>query len=157
MKRVLTALLVMGILSACSAQTPKPLSPGEFLKQMQESHVDGHVPAKRDFINFLERDLHKHFAEEFGADCVVDYQFLRNGPTQSGVSLPKYYLWLAIRDRAKGKTTEGAARIAAVEKKGFEVLQFFSKPSIQANPDNTQRTFPRALVPMIHKLAGVEG
>ena len=156
-RHLFLGLMVAFTLSACSAQTPKPMTSEEFIRQMRDSHVDGNVPEKKDFLSFLERDLQAHFADQFGSDCLVDYQFLRKGPTQSGVSLPKYYLWLKVSDSNKENQTEGAARVAAMDKKDFEVLQFFNKKSIQSKPEAMKMTFPAPLVPSIWKLAGVEG
>jgi len=48
---------------------------------------------------------------------------LRDGPTQSGVSYPKFYLWVRV---AGGKSVDdrGAVRVVAVKRKRFDVTDF---------------------------------
>ena len=110
----------------------------------QNSHVDGNVPEQTHFHQYLERDLRAYFQ----ADS-LEYELLRNGPTQVGVSLPKYYLWVRAKDKTGKVTAEGACRVAAIEKKLFEVLQFLDKESISRNPEQVKTIFPAPLVPII--------
>ena len=77
---------------------------------------------------------------------------LRKRPTQSGVSFPKYYLWV-VGKRAGDDLVRGAMRVAAVEKKGFDVLQFLSDERIRKDPGSVARVFPTALVSEIRRRA----
>ncbi len=110
----------------------------------QNSHVDGNVPDQAHFSDYLERDLRAYFQAEN-----VEYELLRNGPTQVGVSLPKYYLWVRAEDETGNVTAEGACRVAAVEKEFFEVLQFLDKETIARDPEQVKTIFPAPLVPVI--------
>jgi hypothetical protein len=73
---------------------------------------------------------------------------LRDGPTQVGISYPKYYLWIKT---IKGRTVvdEGAIRIAAVERKRFDVRDYLSREQISKSPWQVGYVFPSALVSKI--------
>jgi hypothetical protein len=85
----------------------------------------------------------------------VEYKLLRNGPTQSGTSYPKYYLWVKVRNSGI-LLHEGAARVEAIERKRFEVTNFLSREAIQTTPSEVGAVFPSALVPSVLSLAGVK-
>ena len=118
-----------------------PPDPEQILRDIQSSHIDANVPAAADFDNFLTRDLAAYFAAARKKKSPVQYELLRNGPTQSGVSYPKFYLWVRV---AGGKTPRdrGAVRVAAVEKKQFEVTDFVSEEALRSDPTGIYRLFP---------------
>lgn len=122
---------------------------------IRESHIDGNVPEKKDFDRFLKRDLTAFFQEGTKGRVRVEYELLRKEPTQSGVAFPKFYLWVKAF-QGKKLLVEGAARVAAVEKKRFDVVNFREKAEIQKDPDAVANTFPAALVPGILQRAGVK-
>lgn len=134
-------------------------APGELataqIPGVRESHIDGNVPEKKDFDRFLKRDLTAFFQEGTTGRVRVEYELLRKEPTQSGVALPKFYLWVKAF-QGKKLLVEGAARVAAVEKKRFDVVNFREKAEIQKDPDAVANTFPAALVPGILQRAGVK-
>lgn len=148
MNRTLSILLIALLFSGNSLAQEKSLA--DFQKAMaeiQKSHVDGNVPPQSEFNAFLERDLRSYFKSS-----KVTYEMLRNGPTQSGVAYPKYYLW--VKAKLENKVTiVGAVRVAAIEKKRFEVFDFLSKLEIQKEPEIAAHTFPGALLPRIYELA----
>ena len=75
----------------------------------------------------------------------VQVELLRRAPTQVGVSLPKYYLW--VEGYQNGSiSSRGAMRVAAVEQEQFEVLQYFTASSIRQDQEQVKKTFPAALV-----------
>ncbi len=121
---------------------------------VRESHIDGNVPEKKDFDRFLRRDLTAYFQEGTKGRVRVEYELLRKEPTQSGVAFPKFYLWVKAF-QGKKLLVEGAARVAAVEKKRFDVVNFREKAEIQKDPDAVAKVFPAALVPEILRRAGV--
>ena len=128
----------------------------EFQKMMaeiQRSHIEGNVPREADFGIFLERDLEAYFSS-FGKNITLKYQLLRDGPTQSGVSYPKYYVWVQVFE-GSNIVQEGAARVAAIEKQRFEVFNFLSKSSLLENPNSAAQVFPVALLAKISQLSGV--
>jgi hypothetical protein len=110
-----------------------------------QSHIEANVPSDSDFDRFLSRDLAGYFAQTFGAETRVEYALLRRGPTQTGISYPKFYAWVRIPG-VNGKTQEGAVRIEAIEQKHFEVTNFLSSQQIQADPKGVSEVFPAALV-----------
>jgi hypothetical protein len=107
-------------------------------------HVEGNVPPGKLFDELLTRDLNDYFCRNSN-DCKVQYELLRDGPTQSGTSYPKYYLWVRF---TKGGTVagEGAVRVAAIDQKRFEVTHFLSRELISQAPSQVASIFPAALV-----------
>lgn len=133
MKRLfLLGLVVAGLLSACTV----PEAP------VQRS--DANVALIQELETYLEPD--------FGEDLVVEYDLLRDVPTQVGVALPKYYVWLTAR---QGTTVvvAGAARIAAEGEDRFSVLNFVPQSAIADDPEQLTRIFPAALIPDIEARA----
>jgi hypothetical protein len=117
-------------------------SPAKAYDQIQESHIEGNVPSERNFEAFLKRDLEKYFRKSIGRHVIVKYEFLRNWPTQSGVAYPKYYLWVIVSE--KNRTIKsGAVRVAAVEKKYFDVTHFLSVEEIKRDKEAIYSVFPR--------------
>ena len=103
----------------------------------------------------LERDILAYFRASNPSMTSVQYKLLRDIPTQSGVALPKYYLW--INALAGSQTLQqGAMRVAAVEKSNFDVTDFLPSSEIKSNPDRVSRIFPAPLVAGILTLAGTQ-
>jgi hypothetical protein len=121
---------------------------------VQLSHIEGNVPAPEDFAPFLQRDI-LSFAKTHGAPTAtrVEYKLLRDAPTQSGVAYPKFYAWVQVfGDRAL--LSEGAVRVAAIERTRFDVTDFVRAQEIRTNPGAVQSVFPRLLVAGILERAG---
>ncbi len=109
-------------------------------ESIRESHINANVPAESDFDRFLQRDL-KEFFKNAGASIVVEYELLRKEPTQSGVAFPKFYAWVVIKSGDK-VVEEGAVRIAAIEKKEFEVVNYLMRADIERDTQTLYRLFP---------------
>ena len=107
-----------------------------------ESHIRANVPDDKDFDKFLKRDLETYFKGLKGKSVTVQFDLLRKGPTQSGVAYPKFYAWVTIRDH-DGVLEEGAVRVAAVEKKQFDVTDYINKA-------DAARSFSRLRSPDLH-------
>lgn len=145
--RTLVALMWLISLPAI-AQVPKA--------DIGVSHIEANVLEQRCFDVFLKRDLLDYFrAFEARAVTSVEYDLLRDGPTQSGVSYSKYYLWVKVHSQ-NAVIEECAMRIAAIDQKRFEVTHFLSRSSIQSNPNDVGTVFPSALVPLVLLRAGVK-
>ncbi len=125
------------------------------IESISNSHIRGHVPTAKKFHRYLQRDLDSYFKKKFNSQAKTQYQLLRNMPTQVGVALPKYYLWVEIRFNSDSKK-EGAVGIAAFQKSRFEVLYFLSKSEIKSSPDKVSKYFPAVLVGKILQLADGE-
>jgi hypothetical protein len=121
---------------------------------ISQSHIDGNVPDKKDFHNFLARDLESYFNASLKKTVRADYELLRDAPTQTGIAYPKYYAWVKVFDGDK-LIEEGAVRLAAIEKKRFEVTDYLSKANIERSPATIERVFPKALIEAIRKKAGL--
>lgn len=117
--------------------------PQDKLDDVTRSHLEANVPAGGIFEETLMRDLDRYFCRP-STGCRVAYEFLRNGPTQSGVSYPTYYLWVkTIKNGAVA--VEGAARVAAVRHESFEVTDFLSREQISRSSAQVTSIFPVAL------------
>lgn len=112
---------------------------------ISSSHIDGNVPDKKEFDKILEHDLESYFKDIIDKDKVtVDYELLRNGPTQSGTSYPKFYLWVSVNSEGT-KIEEGAIRIAAIDKVRFEVTNYLSKEKIKSDAEVINSIFPKSV------------
>jgi hypothetical protein len=133
-------LLITGVLIACAPQ-------GE---SIAESHIRANVPDEKDFPKFLKRDLEKYFKAKLSKTVTVEYELLRDGPTQSGIAYPKFYAWVTVRDGAT-IVDEGAVRVAAVEKKFFDVTHFISETDIKRAPAALDEIFPMPVADKIRE------
>jgi hypothetical protein len=124
------------------ANAPKvTASPAQMMADIQRSHIEGNVPAPADFNKFLERDLAAYFGRAAGKKVAVDFELLREGPTQSGVSYPKFYAWVRVAG-GKSASDRGAVRLAAIDKTRFEISEFVSEAAIRKEPSSIYRLFP---------------
>ena len=120
----------------CHAQSP--------IDSIAESHIEGNVPDAANFNAFLVRDLEAYFRALMKKPMKVTYELLRDGPTQTGIAYPKYYAWVRA---IEGKKTiaEGAVRLAAVQKKYFEVTDFLSVGEMRRDSKAIFHVFPKAV------------
>ena len=83
---------------------------------IEQSHIDANVPEDSEFNRLLERDLTTQFVSRLSAKGPVRVQstLLREGPTQTGIAYPKFYLWVTVHDDGR-VLFEGAVRVAAIE------------------------------------------
>src|SRR3954447_2349408 len=114
LRTVIIGGFLLGISGSCYAQDATPSRP--------TSHVEANAAKGGLSDEYLRRDLTSYFCKG-EKDCRVEYEYLREGATQSGVAYPKYYLWVKCFEKDK-LTTEGAARVAAIEQKTFDVTNF---------------------------------
>jgi hypothetical protein len=113
----------------------------QVVKQIQISHVDGNLPDAADFDRFLRRDLGGYFSRPDQKPPLVEFEFLRDGPTQSGVSYPKFYVWVRVNG-GEAPDKRGAVRLAAVERKRFEITDFVAESEIRKDRDRIYSIFP---------------
>ena len=137
------------------AQTIPEADARRFMEQLQASHIQGNVPDDALFARLLQRDLRAYFAGKGFRKAAVSYDLLRREPTQVGVGYPKFYLWVHVRSH-DGRVTSGAVRVAAVERKRFDVTTFLSAKEIDADPSGVASVFPASLVQEIIKRAARE-
>jgi hypothetical protein len=127
---------------------------GQDLSDIAESHIKANVPAQKDFDPFLKRDLTAFFRQSSTTPIRVEYQLLREGPTQTGIAYPKFYAWVKVFSGSR-LSKEGAVRLAAIDKARFEVTQFVPKAEAASDPQALARVFPAALIPLILEKSGV--
>lgn len=117
--------------------------------QEADGAPEGRAPARLDSI--LRRDLGEYFAKREGAPVRVEFSYLRRGPTITGLSYPKYYLWVTARDSARSAVlAEGAARVAEIDGTA-EVTHFFPRAAIEREPASLDSVFPARVIPEIRK------
>src|SRR6266496_5749070 len=139
-----TVLLLVG---ACTASCQ---SNGD---SIADSHVRANVPDEKDFDAFLKRDLESYFKGLKKKDLVVEYQLLRDGPTQSGTAFPKFYVWVTVKENDT-LLEDGAVRVAAMEKKRFGVYDYLTRADIERDLENVYQTFPRPVADKIKAKMG---
>lgn len=145
----MTILPLIAVLLAAEPDQAKAV------QDIQASHVAANVPAAADFEPFLRRDLAAYFAKERHlAKAKVDFELLRDGPTQSGVAYPKYYVWVRING-GRSAANRGAARVAAIDRTKFEVTMFVSEPEIRANTGALKLVFPGPVCDRIEAKLGI--
>lgn len=125
--------------------------------QVAQSHIDANIPDGTSFDPLMERDLNAYFGKtlEISGKIHVDYQLLRNGPTQTGIGYPKFYVWARVFNGSR-VLTEGAVRVAAVDGAQFTVTDFLGKEQIAAEPEKISTVFPAALKAKILALAAAK-
>ena len=131
-------LLWLLLLATAMAQPPTA-EQEKVLREIQRSHIEGNTPDAKQFETFLRRDLQTYFGGR-----PVTFEYLRRGPTQSGVSTPKYYFWVKVQDpKSKRLWQEGAVRVAAVDRTHFEVTTFLSLKELKLVPEQAAAEFPK--------------
>jgi hypothetical protein len=113
-----------------------------------DSHIRANVPDENDFDAFLKRDLESYFKDLKKKDIVVEYQLLRDRPTQSGTAFPKFYVWITVKENDT-LLEDGAVRVAAMEKKRFGVYDYLTRAEIERDWDKVYQTFPRPVADKI--------
>lgn len=113
----------------------------EIVDSIAKSHIEANDVEEADFERVLTRDLENYFSEIFETPVKVEFEMLRNSPTQSGVSLHKYYLWVILKEGQRAFNA-GAVRVASIDRKFFEITDFLSIDEIKANPDRIRMIFP---------------
>ncbi len=110
---------------------------------IHKSHIDENIPEQEGFDRILLQQLSEHFMQELNEESlIVEYELLREGPTQTGVAYPKYYAWVTVQSEDGVLLLEGAARIAAIDKQSFDVVDFLSVSDIEKTPVKVYRVFP---------------
>lgn len=114
-------------------------------QNISDSHIKANVPETLEqFDKIMKRDLNEYFKNSFGNSLKVEYELLRRGPTQSGIAYPKFYAWVTVW-KGKAIVTEGAVRVASIEKTHIEVTHFISKSEILQNHNVIEHVFPKVL------------
>jgi hypothetical protein len=119
-------------------------------ESIADSHIRANVPDEKHFDKFLKRDLERYFKDMERKPVTVQYELLRNGPTQTGIAYPKFYAWVTIRHH-EGLVDEGAVRLAAVEKKRFDITDYISRADTERSPGTLDRIFPRPVADKIRE------
>ena len=127
-----------------------------FVQAGDESHIEANVPPPAAFTAFLHRDVAAYLTNRVGQKVTVEHDLLREAPTQSGVAYPKFYIWVRGFSPDKTVVAEGAMRLAAIEKKRFDVTDFVTKEQIITEPTQIESVFPQALISKIREKAGIK-
>jgi hypothetical protein len=143
-------ICLAAVLPVLLTQTPD----ARVIEDIQRSHIEGNVPPPGQFAKLLQRDLEAYFNAPKRRGIRVEHELLRDGPTQSGVSYPKFYLWVRVLE-GESVVRQGAARVAAMDRKQFEVTSFASEASIRADPRALYSVFPAPVCERIKAKLGI--
>ena len=125
-------------------------------QDIKQSHIDANVPGQPDFDKFLNRDVKRYLTARYKQTTTVRYEMLRDGPTQTGIAYPKFYIWVFALSDNDTVITEGVMRLAVVDKKEFQITDYVTKDEIRDNPKILDAIFPAALISRIKTQAGVQ-
>jgi hypothetical protein len=143
-KKYWIAVLLLVIAMPMVAQSGNKSKRERILAEIKK-HIEANVPDKSNFDAFLRRDLSKYFKETTGKQFEVDYELLREKPYQTGKkypsAYPRFYLWIKLYEN-NTLVNKGAARVAAIEKKRFKVMNFADKKKIEQQNYDALLLFP---------------
>jgi hypothetical protein len=142
---IILILIIAGSASVSRSQNENPLA------ELRQSEIDANIPDKKDFDAILKRDLTKYVTDPRDKGITVSIELLRDQPSQSGVAFPKFYCWIEKRDAKGVIMEEAAARIAAVNKTHFDVIQYFDRKRLVAEPGVIVGVFPEDVCEKIRK------
>ena len=144
MTKIVKRILIVTVSIGCLIVISKYIIPSLIVGAIQQSHIEANTPEDDEFNKIITRDLTAYFASKGYKQIQVKFEFLRKGPTQSGVAYPKYYLWTNVI-RGDKSILQGAARIAAIEKTRIDVTHFLSREEIRKNNQLVYEVFPKLL------------
>ena len=101
--------------------------------------------------SIIGRDLTAHFSRRQGGPVRVSYEYLRSGPTVTGIAYPKYYLWVRVEPSTSRSRVDGPARVALIDSVA-EVTHFFPYHQGTAAPAELDSVFPPPVVASIEQL-----
>ena len=139
---VLLVLIVGLVVAYQSIQTPS----------LSESHIRANVPDEKDFDRLMKKGLEEYFRNPEKV-VTVDYELLRETPTQVAVGSPKFYVWVKVYENG-AFLEEGAVRLGAIEKKEFAVIQYLSREDIERDPARMNYLFPKDAADKIREKMG---
>jgi hypothetical protein len=144
-KRLLRRVATLILLALLAGAGACVIAPVAILALLSLAHIEANAPDDAHFDELLTRSLETYCQGMAGGKPVmVRYAFLRDGPTQSGLGFPKYYLWVEVFDGPR-RIVQGAARVAGINQQSFEITDFFSEDTIRNLPASLYRTFPKAV------------
>ena len=117
------------------------------------SHVGANMPEHEKLHSVIKQGLVEYFKKNYSATD-LDYQLLRDIPSQVGVSYPKLYAWVEVKGTSPGKLS-GAVRLSLREKKYCVVTHFLSSQDIRKNPKSAFFVFPTGLLPKVFSKCGI--
>lgn len=148
-KKIYVAL-TLPLLLIVSCQSSQDKQARVALQEIAKSHIESNVPEDAEFNKLLQRDLDGYFIKKYSKSVNVSWEFLREGPTQTGIAYPKYYVWVTVLDRGK-ELAQGAVRLAAIEKKRFEVTHFVDVGDMKGGKTDIHSIFPAPVCETIAK------
>lgn len=151
----ITILLAASTAWAGEQQQPSTAEMEGMIAKLHASHIAANVPPDAAFMKLLRRDVAAYLSANHLPSKSVSIEPLRKGATQSGVSFPKYYIWVRAGDD-KGRRVEGAMRVAAIDRLRFEVTDFTQVDAIRSDPASLASIYPAVLIPSIRQHAGSE-
>lgn len=123
--------------------------------ELQASHIAANAPPDATFMAILERDVRAYLVAKRLPSKSVAIEPLCKGARQSGVSYPKYYVWIRAADKSRHHVA-GAMRVTAIDRVRFNVTDFTPAASIRSDPALLASIYPASLIPAIRQHATAE-
>ena len=100
---------------------------------------------KKNVLNMVERKIQEKHPDA----QIKTVEYLRKKATVTGVSDPKYYLWISAH-LTKNKHYHAAMRIAAASNEQIEILHTIDCEMFSKNPDYAKKIFPVDVAELLH-------
>jgi hypothetical protein len=142
------ALLLVTYRGQAEEQSPSTADMQHMMPELQASHITANVPPEASFMKLLQRDIRAYLVANRLPAKSITVELLRRGATQSGVSYPKYYVWIRASD-VESHHVEGVMRVAAIERVRFDITDFTRAASIRSDSAPLASVYPAPLIPAI--------
>lgn len=109
------------------------------------SHAAGAVEQRNRLQEPLADGIAVYARQTLGRAVTVEFESLRDAPTQSGIAYPKFYVWARLFEDTK-LVPEGAMRVAAINDDRFQVTDYVTAAQIVSEPEQLARIFPAELL-----------
>jgi hypothetical protein len=92
----------------------------------------------------LNDDLKTYLSDKYSPDTHFKYELLREGPTITGVAMPKYYIWVTVYNKDNSIIEQGAMRIADDRDYfgHFSITDFLLIEEVRSNHRKIYKIFP---------------
>jgi hypothetical protein len=90
----------------------------------------------------LKKALEQRFQHRLDQSTVLEFELLRGTGTTTGISFPKYYVWIKLNSQGQD-VEQGIVRLAEVDTAQYEVTDYFSSADIKRAQHKVYETFPR--------------
>jgi hypothetical protein len=116
------------------------------------SHVGVNIPNKKFLQEYLERDLNLYFKKKVPDGNNLEYIFISDIIHQSGLSYPKYYLLVFVKDIENQIIERYLVRVSLMDKDEFYITDSFTVDEVKSNSEVIKSIFPEDVINRINTL-----